>query len=425
VQAYTYILFIDGARTGFAGAVCAGASQATGFDCSGPLPPLTPGRHVLEMSVVDARAGLESPRSSSLVLNIGSDGRPTALADERSGVAAVAAEPHVDAVPATVCAAGAQAVCFDVTTVAGNLGNIRRLLPLPDGRVAVLQEDGRFVMLPSGTVDQPHLGTRTGVEVLIADAAVDPDFSTTRFLYSAVRSTTTDGRRTVSVVRVRELGDVIGEPATIVPDLPLAPEGLPALTVGHDRRIYLAMPGRSEDPTGYGGRILRFTAEGRAGGTGPPGSPIAWQGPGRPSRIGWGGASRLVAASTEVNLLSTLWEVPLDDGLRDSPRVAPVSRDPTFALTRVLDFATVGSSESIATLVAIEADQRLLSLATIAFAGSPVLTSKQPIVLGGVRPNAVAVSANGDLFVGGERGGVHSTVLRLRRVAAPGTKVAP
>src|SRR6185503_7198280 len=197
--------------------------------------------------------------------------------------------------PTTACAEGTATDCFTVSVMATEIAPVRRLLPLPDGRLLVLHENGAVTMLPSGTSEQPELAGRGEAStVALADVAADPDFPVNRFLYFATTSRTPGGARTVSVVRVRELADRVGEPAAIVSGLPAAPAGDPAISIGPDRRIYLAMPGPADDRagSGYGARILRFTRDGRADGNARIGSPILAQGRVRPTRLVWDASSR-------------------------------------------------------------------------------------------------------------------------------------
>ena len=115
------------------------------------------------------------------------------------------------------------------------------------------------------------------------------DFDATHFLYLAATSTYPDGRRTVGVVRVREVQGRLGEVATIVPEVPLSSPGNPAISVGRDGYLYLAVPGRAsasaEDP--HEAAILRYTDSGEAAGHARNGSPIWAQGLTEPSDLLW------------------------------------------------------------------------------------------------------------------------------------------
>ncbi len=123
---------------------------------------------------------LEGPRSTPLTLDIGSDGRPRPLLSADS-----APEPSASvAAPSTVCATETPTECFTVTVIARDLAPVRRLLPLPDGRLLVLLVSGAVTILPSGTSERPEFGSSgAGLIVDVVDVAADPDFGVNRFLY--------------------------------------------------------------------------------------------------------------------------------------------------------------------------------------------------------------------------------------------------
>jgi hypothetical protein len=421
VQAYTFILFIDGARTGLTGASCASAAQTTtAFDCSGPLPPLMPGRHVLEMSVVDPRVGVESPKSAPLALNIGADGRPSMLANDVSGSTLRLPAP-LQAVPATVCAAGAPSVCYSVSAIADDLEPIRRLVPLPDGRLLMLQDDGTLVFLPSRTRERLQFGG-DGSQDLVTDVALDPDFASTGFVFLAIRSVAPDTRRTVSVVRVRELANGLGEAATLVPDLPAASTGAPVLSVAGDRRIYLAMPGRPETPWAYDGHLLRFTLDGRPDGTGAA-SPVLAQGPPEPARLAFDSRSRLLLASAGSRTFPTLSILPLDTPTGEW-RPKAISG---LAFTRLADIdISPGVSATAATLAMIDGEPGTLSVAALTVGRFPQLGPKQPLALTPFTPTAIAFAPDGDLIAAASRDRLSASVLRLRPLVSHSrTEVGP
>jgi hypothetical protein len=420
VQRYAFILFVDGARSALAGSTCSGSAAPTDFLCSGPLPALSPGRHVLEISALDQGTGLEGPKSGQLAIDVGTDGRPRTLesGDLESGPVDVGSALPL---PSTTCATRLPATCFTVAAIATDIAPVRRLLPLPDGRVLALQQEGIVTMLPSGTSERPDLGSRGAGVVEVADVAADPDFHANRFLYFATTARAQDGQRTVSVVRVRELADRVGEPATIVADLTAASSGDPAISVGPDRYIYLAMPGPMDNRVGYGGHILRFARDGRAAGYGGVGSPILAQGRAQPARLVWDAAARLLIASAELAPRPVLSVIPADAGSVGWP-MAPIAVDGTVAgmpNARLRDMAAVpaGVPATVATLAMIGGEPGILVLATITVATPPKMASIRAIPLGSLTPAAVAFAGNGDLLVAGRRGGEPGagvTLLRLR-----------
>src|SRR5688500_7379157 len=63
---FQFTLYLDGQRATLEDVRCPGATTPAGFSCSGLLPVLTAGRHVLEVTATVA--GIESPRSPALTI---------------------------------------------------------------------------------------------------------------------------------------------------------------------------------------------------------------------------------------------------------------------------------------------------------------------------------------------------------------------
>ena len=321
--------------------------------------------------------------------------------------------------------------CFAVTVIASDVAPVKRLLPLPDGRLLMLLESGAVIMLPSGTSERPEFGSSgSGPVVDVVDVAVDPDFDVNRFLYFATTAAARDGRRTISVVRARELVDRVGEAATIVADLPAAPGGNPAISIGPDRRIYLAMPGAAEDRTAYGGHILRFTGEGRAAGNDRNGSPILARGFPQPTRLAWDGVSRLLIASEESGPAPGLAVLPVQLGSVQWPvayiSVAGTIADPPNAGLSDLAMApAVGATADVATLARTGDNPQVLRLARVTVGNHPEITAARAIPLGSLAPTAIAFASDGDLVVAARHGeGPGAVLLRLRRIS-PAARLPP
>jgi hypothetical protein len=419
VQGYTFILFVDGARTAFSGATCSGAGPIS-FECSGPLPPLTPGRRVLELSAADQ--GVEGPRSSQLAVDVGSDGRPRVPVlgeDVDSGLVVVDAPPIV---PSTTCATEAPTSCFAVTAISTAVGPVLRLLPLPDGRLLVLGEDGAVTLLPSGTSERPEFARPgTNAVVQVADVAADPDFLVNRFLYFATTALAPDGRQTISIVRVRELADRVGEPATIVEGLPAGPAGNPVISVGLDRRLYLAIPsGSTDERLGYGGHVLRFTRDGAGAGDARTGSPILARGRATPARLVWDAASRLLIASGESGPAPTLSLVSVGGGEWPGAvtGIAGTAGFPETGLHDVAAAPPAGTPVTGVNVAMIGGNPEVLSLATLSLTNPPEIASKWGVPLGSLRPTRLAFTSTGDLIVAVavRADGSGTILLRLRRI---------
>jgi len=321
------------------------------------------------------------------------------------------------------CATETPTECFTVTVIATNVPPVRRLLPLPDGRLLILGQGGAVTMLPSGTSERLEFGAAgAGTAVDVVDVSADPDFGASRLVYLATTATARDGRRTVSVVRMRELADRLGEPATIVADLPASPGGDPAMSVGPDGRIYLAMPGSAAGRAGYSGYVLRFTEDGRAAGNDRNGSPIFAEGPVRPTRLAWDAAARLLMASAEPGPLPVLAVVPVEPGSIQwpAPRTAVAGTMIAPATAEVSDVASAPILEgsSVVAMLARTADgPAVLRLVTVPGANPSENALPRTIPLGPLTPSAVAFAGNGDPMIAATRGREPGAILiRLQRI---------
>ena len=72
LSTFRYAIYVDGARAELTGVSCQPPSSPTSsdFDCSAPLPPMSPGAHTLELAtfIVDGDL-LESAKSAPLQVN--------------------------------------------------------------------------------------------------------------------------------------------------------------------------------------------------------------------------------------------------------------------------------------------------------------------------------------------------------------------
>ena len=357
VQTYRYTLYIDGSPTILSGVTCSNAPEAPPYECSVPLPPLPRGSRVLELSARDPATGLESPRSE-----------PVTLAQTTLAPAATDAGEDVRE-PAAGCAIGEPTACFTVRAIGTDVGAVRRLRALPDGRLLVLLENGETTMLGSGVWEPIPLGPPpAGARMHVADVAVDPDFRETRFLYTAVVVSYPTGSRTVHVVRLREVNGSLGEAATIVPDLPASPLGFPAIFVGADRRLYVAMPGSESVQTRQGpyeGALLRFNRDGRPAGDARTGSPVlaqptgrqaslVWDDSGRPHELRWEGVTDLAqgrpSGPGDVHRLAAIGTIPA------SLRIATLSSKGEALEVSAPRLVSLGSLVPVAATFAVNGD---------------------------------------------------------------------
>ena len=399
IDRYRFALFVDGMRSLLASADCTGAAPL--FECAAPLPQLAAGPHVLELSTLDQLTGLESLPSASLTLT----GRATAPSSLEitlpSGPTAV--PPPVGGSRRTMtesCVRDAS-TCFVVAAISDDAGPVQQLAALPDGRLLALFPGGIVRIFPEGESELLDIDRR-GEAVDIADVAIDPDFLTNRFVYLATVASAGAGRVKVSVVRMRELAGRLGEPATIVTDLPASAQGRPAVSVGPDRRIYVAIPASDQPSTNgpYDGLVLRLTPDGAAAGYERLSSPILALGHRSPSSFGWMDGAHLLVASSSVTNQSPLAIVPLQiDGAWPAP-IVPLALPLGFAagVKRVAAGLPPGPGAE-STLFLLAVNPSVLYVARVATDTHVGVMSLEPIPLGSVTPTAFTVAANGDVIL--------------------------
>ena len=270
---YIFRAYVDGQAVDLSGVTCDGAfPDAT---CSAPLPPLMDGVRSVALATVIANTGVESERSAPLTLQkitTRAARTASALPDAGSGSNAGA---FWSVVPS---GATADVVARDVRLPA-------QLAPLPDGRLLVAEAGGRVRVVHPETPAASVVALESGTLLDPAPAgafaiAAHPRFAETHHVFVADLYAVSPDRVRVRVVRMREVGERLGEPATII-DAPVVLDGTaagmtalqpqregPRLAFGPDSLLYLALPpGAVFDGHPAASRplpaILRVTADGR------------------------------------------------------------------------------------------------------------------------------------------------------------------
>jgi glucose/arabinose dehydrogenase len=245
---YSYAAYIDGQRRALDGTSCSPRGVAV-HSCVAPLPPLSRGRHTIEIVALIASGGqvLESSRSAPIfVTPVGS---PTAGASTAR---------HVKV--------GHER--YSVEVVAGGLTGPVALAFPPDGRIFVAERDGTVRVVQSGS--QAH-GTalfaehlREDGQVIVHDLILHPDYQDNRvvlLLYSVVDRTGAVTR----LVRYREVDDALTEPTILIArTASSAVEPSAAVAFGHDRMLYVAMSDEESVLRGPGpiGTLVRLNDDG-------------------------------------------------------------------------------------------------------------------------------------------------------------------
>ena len=187
---------------------------------------------------------------------------------------------------------------FAVEVVAQNLEIPWAMAFAPDGRMFVTERPGRVRVFQNGQVLAAPALALTDVAAVgeggLLGIAVHPDFANNHFVYLAYTARLAGGSRETRVVRYREVGNTLGEPAVILDRVPAADihDGA-RVRFGPDRKLYVTMGDTAAPPTAQDlgtltGKILRLNDDGSVPGDNPfAGSPIFSYGHRNPQGLDW------------------------------------------------------------------------------------------------------------------------------------------
>ena len=243
--------YVDERPVDLVSATCDGSMPAA---CTSPLPPLTDGVHTIGLVNVDATSGIESAQTDTITVQKLSS-RVAAFAASfpeavsRPGALRVAAEINLG-----------DGYSFAADIVARGIHAPAQLAWLPDGRLLVADASGIVHMVRPGepdrdepALDAPALLKPSPIGPL--GLARHPDFPLNRLVYVSFLAREQPDRTRLRIVRLREVGDILGEPASLFEapvtiDEALPPEqregvwarGGPQMAFGPDGLLYVALP---------------------------------------------------------------------------------------------------------------------------------------------------------------------------------------
>lgn len=265
--------YVDNRPVDLTGVTCSNSGGEA--ECHAPLPAMSDGTHTIEVVNVTA-AGVESARSAPFtVQKVAAKSSVAALplASSRSG--AVRFESAI-----TI----ADGLSFTADIVATGVRAPAQLAALPDGRLLISEADGRVrVVRPGDARDREPALDASMITSLPFDPmgiAGHPEFAQNRLVYLSLLEHARAGESRLRVVRLREVGDTLGEPATLF-EAPVAGDtdatsAGPRMAFGPDRLLYVMLPPGLEfvnEPAASTplASMLRLTDEGRA----PQGEPLS------------------------------------------------------------------------------------------------------------------------------------------------------
>jgi hypothetical protein len=261
LKSLSFRVYVDNAASTLTSVTCSDTPSAAGYVCSGGLPPMNPGIHVLELASV--LNGGESERSAQLRVSVSSS-VITYVSSESTENGDAALATSARAHTRIACLEDSESECYDVRVVATHLGFSSWLTAVPDERVFFVEGERAVRVIANGAlVDEPAL-TLESEDARIVGLAVDARFLETRAVFVA-RAERSAGESTVlSVTRYRELLNIFGEGARILTGAPFTDGAFAPLAVDAEGLVYIALPATASTFTQHptSGTVWRVTRDG-------------------------------------------------------------------------------------------------------------------------------------------------------------------
>jgi glucose/arabinose dehydrogenase len=305
---FRYAIYVDGSRSEMADVTCAASAGAAGFPCSGRLPPMSNGTHVLELAsfIIDAGGVLESARSASLRVTVTGIG---------PGAAAALADGEI--------VTTADGVRLRAETLFEGLTKPTAVAVTADGRVFVGTNAG-FVVLKDGMA----LGPAQLTDGLVMAIALSPTFERDGYFYVTQAVPAESGGFRFRTARYRDFGAHVGGRMVLLESGPAAATPSAAVRLGPDGKLYVAFDdggsaAAAERMSEWAGKVLRLELDGRTPEDQAAASPVLFVGLTSPRGFDWtldGSAIWVADASRDgierLRVITTTSERPRRAGQR-------------------------------------------------------------------------------------------------------------
>ncbi len=174
--------------------------------------------------------------------------------------------------------------CYEVVVLATLPGPVTAIASAGDDHIWIIQNNDRIRVVEKNELLPRFALTASHANVRFTALVPDPRYAQNHFVYVQEVESFNDGTRRLSIARYRDVSNVLGERAVIVPGIELTGSGDAPVTIDDAGRIFLAVPATRRGAS-YSGVVLGFEPDGRALAENPAASPIVARGFAHPSGI--------------------------------------------------------------------------------------------------------------------------------------------
>ncbi len=302
VAGFGYVAYVDGVRRVLTDVTC-GPRAGGGFQCSSPMPSMTPGSHTLELASFATHDGaeVESARSNPLRVTL-------------AGLTAGGGPSDRSASNLTQNYTTTDGIRLRATTLATDLDAPTAIAFHRSGTIFVAERRGRILTARLDDLlssNPPVLSTAYQVEDLylpgpsaggLLDFAVSQAGDGRTMTYAVYVVRQRDGSPSFQIARYREVAGRLGERAIIFDHVRASTEAPSAsLRAAPDGTLYAAFDDggdarRAERTASLNGKLVRVNADGKTPVDQPGGNPVVSSDLRSPRALAWRGASTLWVA---------------------------------------------------------------------------------------------------------------------------------
>jgi hypothetical protein len=242
---------------------------------------MSPGRHTLELVAISN--GLQSNSSAPIVVRV----LAGQVTDENSTATFDETAPRVSS-QGIVCLPESGSTCYQARVLATGVNRIDSLVaPAPD-RALFIENGEHLRRLDGDVLSSPiTLPELSGKRLL--SLAIPDDEARGRLVFVVWAESSGPGIDMLGVTRYREVGASLGEPATIVVDVPIVAGTHAPAAFDDEDRLYVAVVAPQSDSgrPSVNPAILRFALDGAVPATNPASQIIVTSGFSQPGALAW------------------------------------------------------------------------------------------------------------------------------------------